>query len=69
MRKQEFDTWYEARAAAQVWANELGMSVGIEKPVILKGMARPYQGWTIKILPRKANRYGWETRCEVVDPC
>jgi len=56
-----FATWSEARAHAQAQANKLGLSFGIEKPT-------PYQGWSVKMLPRPENRCGWELRCEVVDP-
>jgi hypothetical protein len=58
---KEFQTWHEARRYAEASAKEIGVAFGIEKPT-------PYQGWTVKMLPRKENRCGWETRCEAVEP-
>jgi len=58
---REFKTWAEARAFAEATANKTGVACGIEKPT-------PLQGWTVSFLPRPENRYGWETRCEAVEP-
>lgn len=57
----EFQTWHEARAYAEAQARKVGVAYGIEKPT-------RYQKWTVKMLPQKQNRYGWELRCEVVEP-
>jgi hypothetical protein len=57
----EFRTWHEARAYAEEKASEYGVAYGIEKPT-------QFAGWTVKMLPRKENRYGWELRCEAVEP-
>lgn len=59
---REFKTWAEARAFAEATANKTGVACGIEKPTTL-------QSWTVRFLPRPENRYGWETRCEAVEPC
>ncbi len=58
---KEFQTWQEARAYAEQQANSMRVSFGIEKPTA-------YQKWTVKMLPRKENRCGWELRCEAVEP-
>ena len=59
---KEFKTWHEAREYAEARSKEIGVALGIEKPV------PPYVGWTVKMLPRKENRCGWELRCEAVEP-
>ena len=56
-----FETWQEARDYAQGEADRMGLSFGIEKPT-------PYQAWSVKMLPRPENRFGWELRCEAVEP-
>jgi hypothetical protein len=58
---KEFKTWHEARRYAEAQVKEIGVAYGIEKPT-------DYSGWTVKMLPRKENRCGWETRCEAVEP-
>lgn len=57
----EFDSYREARATAQTFANRSGLSVGVEKPTA-------YQSWTTKLLPRPENRQGHELAIECVDP-
>lgn len=57
-----FKTWREAHEYAQRRANKLRVSYGIEKPTAFD----PF--WTVKMLPRPENRYGWELRCEAVEP-
>jgi len=57
----EFKTWQEARAYAEEQARKIGVAYGIEKPAA-------YMGWTVKMLPRRENRCGWELRCEAVEP-
>ncbi len=57
----EFKTWREARDYAEAQARAIGVAYGIEKPTA-------YSGWTVKMLPRPENRYGWELRCEAVEP-
>lgn len=59
--KPEYDTYKEARAAAQKFANESKLSVGVEKPTA-------YQKWTCKLLPKPEHRQGYELRIECVDP-
>lgn len=63
MALQVFSDWKAAHTAAQADANRLGLSLGIEK-------AKEYGKtvFRVSILPKPENRYGWETRCEVVDP-
>lgn len=61
MMDSEFETWEEARAEAERRANLYQIAHGIEKPTA-------YAKWTIKMLPRPENRYGWELRCEAVEP-
>ena len=63
MRLDGFATYQEARAAAQQYANATGSSLGLEKPGKY-GDGR----WYPRMLPHKANRCGWELRCEVVAP-
>lgn len=61
----EFNTWGEARSYAERRAVELHIAHGIEKPT-------PYSMWTVKMLPGKAFRFGWELLCEPVEvpePC
>lgn len=58
---KEYDTYEEARGAAQAFANKTGLSVGVEKP-------NDYQSWTTKLLPKVENRSGFELRIECVDP-
>ncbi len=47
------------RNSAQALANELGFDYGIELDAF---------GYRHFMLPRRENRYGHETRCEVVSP-
>lgn len=57
-----FPTWKEAYEYARRQANKLQIAHGIEKPT-------PFEhAWTVKMLPRPENRYGWELRCEAVEP-
>lgn len=58
---REFKTWREARDYAEKQARELGQPHGIEKPT-------QFQGWTVKMVPRREYRAGWELRCEIVEP-
>jgi hypothetical protein len=51
--------YQEARAKAQKQADETGEDVGVEKDMF---------GYHTLGLPRRENRYGNETRCEVVHP-
>ena len=51
---RDYDT---VRRTAQSIANELGMDVGVERDEF---------GFRHFLLPRRENRYGHETRCEVV---
>jgi hypothetical protein len=53
------DNYKEVRAKAQSLADELGFDYGVEKD---------YFGFRSFMLPRKENRFGCETRCEVVYP-
>lgn len=52
-------SYQKVRAAAQHQANLLGFDFGVEANDLLKQ-------WQFFMLPMKANRYGFETRCEVV---
>lgn len=52
-------TYEEAKEKAQSLANELGFDYGVEA-------SDPMFGWRCFMLPRRENRYGFETRCEVV---
>jgi hypothetical protein len=58
------DTYQDARASAQHYADALGSDVGIERgqPPLDAGK------FMVRLLPRLANRNGWELRCEVVSP-
>ena len=67
-RKAKFDwtqtpegqaRYQEARKLAQESANALGFDFGLERNDIFKY-------YHVFILPRRENRYGHETRCEVV---
>lgn len=57
----EFATYEQAFDHAVEQSNKIGVAHGIEKPTL-------YQKWTVKMLPRKENRCGWELRCEAVEP-
>lgn len=57
-----FTLYRDARAHALAQANATGFSHGIEK-VTMFG-----KGWRVFPLPRPENRFGFELRCEVVDP-
>lgn len=48
-----------ARAEAQVAANADGFDRGLERNDLFKS-------FRVFLLPRRENRYGFETRCEVV---
>jgi hypothetical protein len=48
-----------ARAEAQAKANELGFDYGLERNDVFKT-------FSVFMLPRRENRYGFELRCEVV---
>ena len=51
--------YQEARAKAQELADESGRDYGVEKDAF---------GYHTLGLPRRENRYGHKTRCEVVHP-
>lgn len=55
------DTYAPKKAEAQKRADETGFDHGIE-------WLGTFGGWHVFMLPRRDNRYGHETRCEVV-PC
>lgn len=59
MRRTHFDDWREAREAAEVAADAIGLDVGLE---------RSGEGFRIFYLPKPENRAGHELRCEVVTP-
>lgn len=63
-----FKTWAEARNFAQVQANKIGVSYGIEKPAEWKGIPEHMKEWRVFMLPAPQFRFGFEARCEVVDP-
>lgn len=58
-----FTQYEEAYQYAHKKANQLGRDVGIEK-------AREFGSvlYRVSLLPDKANRSGWELKCEVVQP-
>lgn len=63
---REFATWREARDHAEAAVLATGIAHGIEKPTGLpKGLG---QAWTVKMLPRRETRFGWELRCEAIEP-
>lgn len=51
----------KARERAQKVANATGMDVGLERNPL-------FGTWSHRILPRRENRYGHESRVEVVSP-
>lgn len=53
------DNYATVRAEAQKKADESGFDHGVERDAF---------GFRCFMLPRRENRYGFETRCEVV-PC
>ena len=53
------DNYKEVKDEAQRQADELGFDFGIERNAF---------GFRSFMLPRRENRYGHETRCEVVSP-
>lgn len=60
-----FPTHAAARAEAHTRARRYGVAYGIEAPTA-------YAQWTIKMLPKRENRFGFEARIEAVeadDPC
>lgn len=60
--RSEFDAYEEAFAHAINRANEHRQAYGIEKPT---GLLK----WSIKMIPNDpARRFGWEGRCQAVEP-
>ena len=56
--------YHEAQRIAQVDANRYGRPMAIEKATEYGRVV-----FHVKMLPIKpSDRFGWETRCEVVDP-
>ena len=60
-----FEDYQDAHTAAVLMARKLGREVGLEKSP--KGCYRN-DGYRVFPLPKKKNRYGFETRCQVVSP-
>jgi hypothetical protein len=58
---REFKTYEEAKAYALEQTYNGPVAYGIEKPT-------DYQSWTVKMLPGRRFRCGWELRCEAVEP-
>jgi hypothetical protein len=58
---KEFQSWGQAHAYAEWLATETRFACGIEPPT-------QRRSWTVKMLPRSEHRFGWELRCEVVEP-
>jgi hypothetical protein len=58
-----FKDWKEAHTAAVLLARQLGKEVGILK-------AKEYSSTVYQVmsLPKRENRYGFELRCELVNP-
>jgi len=56
-----FKTYEEAKKFAVAQVREFRSAHGIEKPTA-------YQGWTVKGLPMKKNRFGFESRIEALEP-
>lgn len=63
---QEHETYGAARAAAQRFADETGLSVGIEAP--FQDLPKHFSKWTTRLLPWPQHRFGFELRIECVDP-
>ncbi len=64
MALEVFNDWHYAREHAQAWANRLKRPMGVEKA---KEYGRTV--YRVAMLPIKASdRFGWEARCEVVEP-
>ncbi len=57
-----FDTYLDAAIFARSYAREHKQPMGIEKPTAYESK------WIVRMLPLKQNRYGWELRCEAVEP-
>ena len=56
-----YPSYTEARREAQQLANATKLSAGVEQVA--------YDGsWSVRFLPRKANRFGCDARCEAVEP-
>jgi hypothetical protein len=62
---ERFETYQEAFRAAVMLARELKREVGLWKSP--KGYYKT-DGYCVGPIPRPENRYGWETRCQVVSP-
>ncbi len=61
---EAYNDWKLAHTAAQADANRFHRPMGIEKA---KEYGRTV--YRVAMLPIKpSDRYGWETRCEVVEP-
>jgi hypothetical protein len=58
-----FDRWTGARADAQRQANVYRRTMGIERAEEFGGTV-----YRVKMLPKPAQRQGWELRCETVEP-
>lgn len=65
MRETAFETYEEARAAAQERANRSGLEVGVWCTEIL-GEGGVW--WCVRFLPKRSMRFGIDAQCEVVMP-
>lgn len=70
----EFDTYEAAKAYAVHQAAAMNTAFGIERPgadlpeKYRRKMPAHMLKWTVKMLPGKAYRQGFELRCEAVEP-
>lgn len=71
---QQFDTYTEAKAYAIQQVKASGLAFGIEKPgadlpeKYRKRLPGHMLKWTVRPLPGKQYRQGFELRCEAVEP-
>lgn len=61
LSSEERRSYKAVRAEAQTRANETGADYGVERNDLM-------HEWSFFMLPRPENRYGFERRCEVVQP-
>lgn len=72
--RNEFDTYEQAKEYAVHQAKAYNLAFGIEKPgadlpeKYRKRLPAFMLKWTVKMIPAKQFRQGFELRCEAVEP-
>jgi hypothetical protein len=63
-----FKDWHEAHAYAEAQVRTIGIAHGIEKMPDHFSRTKGAVVFSVKMLPLKKNRQGWELRCEAIEP-